>query len=169
MGYGTVLINSLATIEVSGSCDRSLYPMKPLRQIQHEALRWTLAWAIVGLVIGVVQLLRTGEVFWVPALGGGAAAAGLGMGVLYACLIVVTEDWRDSLADTPGLMAQLGPQVLCGAGAGLVAGLLAGGIGGALFFAALGACSAAVFSWRSVRDSLPPRAARGKPSKAKGR
>jgi hypothetical protein len=144
--------------------------MKPLRQIQNIALSWAVAWAVVGLAFGIIQLLRTGQVSWIPALGLGATAAGLGVGVLYACLLLVTDNWRDSLADTPGLMAQVGPLVMCGAGAGLAAGLLAGGIGGAFFFAVLGACSAAAFNWKSVRDSMPSRTARGKTlSKAKGR
>jgi hypothetical protein len=144
--------------------------MKQLRQIQNITLSWTVAWAIGGLAFGIIQLLRTGQVSWIPALGLGATAAGLGVGILYACLMLVTEDWRDSLADTPGVMAQVAPQVLCGVGAGLAAGLLAGGFSGALFFAGLGAASAAAFNWKSVRDSLPSRAARGKTvSKAKGR
>lgn len=122
----------------------------PSPQVLQVALRWVVAWAAVGMVLGVVQMLRKMEIFWIPALLVGAAAAGLGIGLLYACLMVVTEDWRDSLADTPGLMAQLGPQALCGASAGLVAGLLAGGIGGALFFGALGGCSAVALSWRDI-------------------
>ena len=82
---------------------------------------------------GYCQLLRTGHVSWIPSLGLAAAAGGLGMGILYTALMLVTEDWRDSLADTPGMTAQLGPPVLCGTGAGLVAGLLAGGFSGAAF------------------------------------
>jgi predicted lipid-binding transport protein (Tim44 family) len=57
--------------------------------------------------------------------------------------------------------------VLCGAGAGLAGGLLAGGLDGALFFGAVAACWAAVFNWRSVRDSIAARAARSKLTKAK--
>jgi hypothetical protein len=142
---------------------------KAYRQLQDMVLLWAVAWAVVGLVLGVAQLLRTGEISWIPALGLGAAAAGLGIGILYAGLMVLTEDWRDSLADTPGVVAQLGPHVLCGAGAGLVPGLLVGGISGALFFATLGACSAAAFNWRAARESMLARASRGKLSKAKSK
>ena len=68
--------------------------------------------------------------------------------------MALTTEWRDSLEDTPGLLAQAGPQVMCGAGAGLVAGLLAGGMGGAFFFGTLGACTAVGFYWKSVREGL---------------
>ena len=149
--------------------------MKALRQLQNTVLLWIVSWGVVGVALGIIQLLRTGQVSWIPALGIGATAAGLGVGILYACLMLLTDDWRDSLADTPGLAAQLGPQVLCGAGAGLVAGLLAGGFSGALFFASIGALSAALFNWKTMKDSLATRVARGKspsgksPSRAKGR
>jgi hypothetical protein len=128
------------------------------RQLQDMVLLWPVTWAAVGLVLGVLQLLRTGQVSWIFALGLGAAAAGLGVGILYTGLMVVTNDWRDSLADTPGLLAQLGPQVLCGAGAGLAGGLLAGGLEGALFFGVVGACCAAAFNWKSVKESIAARA-----------
>jgi hypothetical protein len=137
------------------------------RQLQDMVLLWAVTWAAVGLALGIVQLLRTGELYWIPALGLGAAAAGLGIGVVYTGLMLVTSDWRDSLADNPALLAQLGPPVLCGAGAGLAGGLLAGGLDGALFFGAVAACWAAVFNWRSVRDSIAARAARSKLTKAK--
>ena len=81
-----------------------------LLQLQGTILQWTIAWAVIGLVLGVAQLLRTGHVSWIPSLGLAAAAGGLGMGILYTALMLVTEDWRDSLADTPGMTAQLGPQ-----------------------------------------------------------
>src|SRR3954451_16302046 len=99
-----------------------------LRQLQDTILLWTIAWAVLGLVLGIAQLFRTGQVSWIPSLGLAAAAGGLGMGILFIALILVTEKLRGSLADTPAMAAQLGPQVLCGAGAGLVAGLLVGGL-----------------------------------------
>jgi hypothetical protein len=43
--------------------------------------------------------------------------------------------------------------VMCGAAAGLVAGVLAGGLGGSVFFAFLGACTAAALNWRSARGA----------------
>jgi hypothetical protein len=48
-------------------------------------------------------------------------------------------------------MARLGPDVACGAVAGLVAGLLVGGLTGALFFGALGAGFAGVMKWKGSR------------------
>jgi hypothetical protein len=142
---------------------------KAHRQLQDMVLLWTVAWAVIGLALGIAQLLRTGQISWIPGLGLGGAAGGLGIGILYAGLMVLTEDWRDSLADTPGIVAQLGPQVLCGAGAGLIPGLLVGGISGALFFATLGACSAAVFNWRAAQEAMLARAARSKLRKAKSK
>jgi len=140
-----------------------------LRELQDTILLWTIAWAVVGLVMGIVQLLRTGQISWIPSLGLAAAAGGLGMGILYTALMLVTEDWRDSLADTPGMMAQLGPQVLCGAGAGVVAGLLVGGLSGALFFTPLGAVTAASFNWKSAKEALRERAAARRKALSKGK
>jgi hypothetical protein len=80
--------------------------------------------------------------------------------------MILTEGWRDSFADTPGLAAQLAPQVLCGAGAGIMGGLLAGGYSGALFFGALGAITATIFNWKQVKDDLrdlAPGASRSSP------
>ena len=132
---------------------------KTLRGLQDTVLLWTLAWAMVGLALGIVQLLRTGQVSWIPSLSLGAAAGGLGIGILYAGLMFLTEDWRDSLADTPGLAAQLGPPVLCGALAGVIAGFLVGGFSGAFFFATVGALTAAMFNWKSAKEELRARAA----------
>src|SRR3954466_11355829 len=86
-----------------------------LRQLQDTILLWTIAWAVIGLVLGIAQLLRTGQVSWIPSLGLAAAAGGLGMGILYTALLLLTEDWRDSPADTPGLAGQVGAPGLCGA------------------------------------------------------
>ena len=55
---------------------------KELQHLQDMVLLWTVTWAAIGLVFGIAQLLRTGQVSWIPSLGLGAAAAGLGMGVV---------------------------------------------------------------------------------------
>src|SRR5215212_6852892 len=81
------------------------------QQVQDMVLQWILLWAVLGLVLGIVQLLRTGAVSWIFSLTLGAGAGGLGTGILYAGLMLLTENWRDSLADTPGLPAQVGPQI----------------------------------------------------------
>ena len=138
-------------------------------QLQDTILLWTISWAVIGLALGVAQLLRTGKISWIPSLGLAAAAGGLGMGILYTALMLLTENWRDSLADTPGMAAQLGPQVLCGAGAGLVAGLLVGGFSGALFFAPLGAVTAAIFNWKSAQEALRELAAARRKALSKGK
>ena len=135
----------------------------PLPKLPQVALRWIGAWAVAGLVVGIVLLLLkalpVGESSytasnmsssWVPVMALAGAAAGLGVGLLNAFLMTLTEEWRNSLeGDT--LAIKLGPQVLCGAAAGLVAGLLAGGLGGAVFFAGLGATTAAALNWKAAR------------------
>ena len=113
--------------------------VETLPQVFRVALRWAAAWAAVGFVLGILLMLGKappfaesgakpdsilGYIFWVPALGGGAAAAGLGIGLIFTGLMALTTEWRESLEDTPGAMAQLGPDVACGAVAGLLAGFL---------------------------------------------
>ena len=139
---------------------------RPLPRLPQVALRWTAVWAVGGLVVGICLMLLkalpvaessykpesvSSYVSWVPVIALAGAAAGLGIGLLYACLMALTEEWRNSIEGT-GIMVRLGPLVLCGAAAGLVAGLLAAGFGGALFFALLGACSAAGLNWKVARD-----------------
>jgi hypothetical protein len=138
------------------------------QQLQDMVLQWVLLWAVIGLALGILQLLRTGAVSWIFSLTLGGGAGGLGTGILYAGLMLLTENWRDSLADTPGLPAQVGPQVACGVGAGILPGLLVGGLSGALFFGGLGALTSAVLNWRSVREGMRPRVAARKPISAKG-
>lgn len=143
---------------------RKLGPPPPFLKL---AIRWAVAWAVIGVVLGVMFMLgkappfgqaatapRSDNIlayaFWIPMLGGAAAAAGLGVGIIFAVLMIVTTDWRDSL-EGDGLMIRLGPDMLCGAAAGMIAGLLVGGITGALFFATLGAFSAAGMNWVANR------------------
>jgi hypothetical protein len=134
---------------------------RDLPQVVRVALVWAAAWGVVGLVVGILLMLGRAAlfaesgargsssiltyVFWIPTVGAGAAAAGLGIGLVFACLMGLTSDWRDSLEGND-LMVTLGPDVLCGAAAGLIPGFLVGGLAGALFFAALGAASAAAMN-----------------------
>jgi hypothetical protein len=111
---------------------------------------------ILLMVVKVLPFAESGQMpddkFWLPIMALAGAAGGLGVGLLYACLMTVTEEWRNSLeGDT--LTITLGPQVLCGAVAGLAAGLVAGGFGGAAFFAFLGASTAAALNWRAARGA----------------
>jgi hypothetical protein len=149
----------------AGTKRKSKYPVRPrprpLPKLPQVALQWTAAWAVTGLAVGILLMLvkvlpfaeasrRPDDEFWLPIMALAGAAGGLGVGLLYACLMAVTEEWRNSLeGDT--LSVRLGPQVACGAVAGLVDGLVAGGFGGALFFAGLGACTAAALNWRAAR------------------
>jgi outer membrane lipoprotein SlyB len=65
----------------------------------------------------------------------------------------VSADWRDSL-EGDDWKTTLGPYVLCGAVAGLIAGFLVGGFTGALFFAVLGGATAAALTWLDIRKEL---------------
>ena len=132
----------------------------PVQQLTRSATQWTIGWGVAGVVLGVPLMLlkvmmesgaRADDfsfyAFWVPALGLGAAAGGLGIGVLYGLLMMGTEEWRLQYEqETPGRKGWLLPPVICGAACGLVPGLLVGGIGGALFFALLAAGTAAALT-----------------------
>lgn len=140
--------------------------MVPLPGFALVALRWAVAWAIVGLVVSVLSLVRKtlfyteaggspdgGIAFSVPIMIGAAAAAGLALGLIYTGLLAVSADWRDSLQGDDW-KTRLGPYVVCGAAAGLIAGFLAGGFNGALFFAVLGGCTAGALTWIEMRKGL---------------
>src|SRR4051812_32999311 len=140
-----------------------------LRQMQDTILLWTIAWAVIGLVLGIAQLLRTGQVSWIPSLGLAAAAGGLGMGILYTALMLVTEDWRGSPGGTPRMGGELGAPVVFGPRARLGGGPFPGGLRGAPFFAPLGAVSAAIFNWKSAKEALRERAAARRKAMSKGK
>jgi hypothetical protein len=135
----------------------------PLPKFFLVGLKWCAAWAVIGCILGLLLMLGKAEplaesgakpssvlayVFWVPALTGGAAAAGLAIGLIFAGLMAITTDWRDSFEDIPGTAARLGPDTVCGGAAGLIPGLLVGGLSAGLFFAVLGAISAGLMKWR---------------------
>lgn len=140
--------------------------MGPLPGFALVALRWAVAWAIVGLVVSVLSLVRKtlfytegsgspdgGIAFSIPVMIGAAAAAGLALGLIYTGLLAVSADWRDSL-QADDWKTRLGPYVVCGAAAGLMAGFLVGGFTGALFFAVLGGCTAGALTWIEMRKGL---------------
>lgn len=142
--------------------------MGPLPNFVVVATRWAIVWAFAGVVLGA--LLMVGKtlsfngspakatsiwdnVFLVPALGLGGAGGGFGIGILFSLLMAVTEDWRASVEETPGIVGRVGAQTACGAVAGIAAGFLAGGLAGALFFGLLGAFSAAALTWWETRSA----------------
>jgi hypothetical protein len=140
--------------------------MGPLPGFALVALRWAVAWAIVGLVVSVSWLVRNsfyfteasagpdgGIAYSVPVMIGAAAAAGLALGLIYTGLVAVSADWRDSLQGDDW-KTRLGPYVVCGAAAGLMAGFLVGGFTGALFFAVLGGCTAGALTWIEMRTGM---------------
>jgi hypothetical protein len=140
----------------------------PLPPFFRLALQWAATWAALGLVLGTLLMIGKAPAFgdsgahsdnilaytfWIPTLGGGAAGAGLGIGLVYAALMALTTDWRDSLeGDTA--MVRFGPDVLCGTIAGLIPGFLVGGLSGGAFFAGLGAATGAAFKWWELRKAL---------------
>jgi hypothetical protein len=137
----------------------------PLPGFALVALRWAVAWAIVGLVVSVFWLVRKsfyfteastgldgGIAYSVPAMIAAGAAGGLALGLIYTGLLAVSADWRDSL-EGDDWKTRLGPYVLSGAAAGLLAGFLVGGFTGALFFAVLGGCTALTLTWIEMRHS----------------
>ena len=136
----------------------------PLPDFALVALRWSVAWAIVGLVVSVSWLVRTsyfteasaaldgGIAYSVPVMIGAAATAGLALGLIYTGLLSVSADWRDSL-EGDDWKTRLVPYGLCGAAAGLIPGFLVGGFTGALFFAVLAGCTALALTWIELRMS----------------
>jgi hypothetical protein len=133
----------------------------PLPGFALVALRWAVAWAIVGLVVGVFLLLHRiyfaesagldgGIAYSVPAMIAAAAVAGLALGLIHTGLLAASADWRDSL-EGDDWKTRLGPYVLCGAAAGLIPGFLVGGFTGALFFAVLAGCTALALTWIEMR------------------
>jgi hypothetical protein len=133
----------------------------PLPGFALVALRWAVAWAIVGLMVSVFSLLHRiyfaessgldgGIAYSVPVMIGAAAAAGLALGLIHTGLLAVSADWRDSL-EGDDWKTRLGPYVLCGAAAGLIPGFLVGGFTGALFFAVLAGCTALALTWIEMR------------------
>jgi hypothetical protein len=140
--------------------------MGPLPDFVLVALRWAITWSLVGFGLGILNILGRSLPFvelqsssvwmspsWTVALGLSAAAAGLGMGLLYAFLWILSANLREAY-ERPGLAGVAGPYALCGAAAGLIAGFLVGGFTGALFFAFLGAITAAGLNWREIRAGL---------------
>jgi hypothetical protein len=134
----------------------------PLPGFALVALRWAVAWAIVGLVVSVSSLLRKtyfteasagledGIAYSVPAMIAAAGVAGLALGLIYTGLLAVSADWRDSL-EGDDWKTRVGPYVLCGAAAGLIPGFLVGGLAGALFFAMLAGCTALGLTWLEMK------------------
>jgi hypothetical protein len=137
----------------------------PLPAFAFVALRWAVAWAIVGLVVSVSFLVRKnlfypegsagqdgGIAFSVPVTIMAAAAAGLALGLIYTGLLALSADWRDSL-EGDDWKTRLVPPMLFGAAAGLIPGFLVGGFTGALFFGVLGGCTAGGLTWIEMRKA----------------
>ena len=134
----------------------------PLPGFALVALRWAVAWSVVGLVVSVLSLIREayfteasagldgGIAYSVPVMIGAAAGAGLALGLIYTGLLAVSADWRDSL-EGDDWKTRLVPYVLCGGAAGLIPGFLVGGFTGAVFFAVLGSSTALALTWIEMR------------------
>jgi len=134
----------------------------PLRNIAVVTLRWTSAWAILGLVVGIALMLGRAEpiaesgakplglgpyAFWIPLGFGVASVFGLLLGLIFASLMAVVDLWWPSAKPRPAWFASYGQRLLCGTVAG---GLIGGPLTrdrNAVFFAGLGLVSAAVSSF----------------------
>jgi len=141
-----------------------------LRQVLRVTFRWAAAWTLLGVIAGVlfmfgkvVPMAESGGKpsdlsfysFWIPMLGGAAGVFGFALGLVFSCLMALTEKWRASIEARPDVLGRYGPRVLCGAAAGGLVALPLVHDASALLFAGFGACSAAVsgaMHWRAVHS-----------------
>jgi uncharacterized membrane protein len=128
------------------------------KQVVLTVMRWAAAWAVVGLLVGVLMML--GKVppiaepgaprdvwfyaFWIPLGGGVGALFGLLLGLLYACLLAVFELLSPLAGSTQNFMANYGRRLVCGAIAGGAIGCATFRNPEGLYVVALGVISAAV-------------------------
>ena len=131
-------------------------PIK-LKQTLLTAMRWAAAWAVVGLLVGVLMMLgkvppiaepgAPGDVwfyaFWIPLCWGVGALFGLLLGSLYACLLAAFELLSPPAESSQGFMANYGRRLICGAIAGGAIGFAAFRNPEGLYVVAAGVISAA--------------------------
>jgi len=104
-----------------------------LRTILLTTMRWTAAWAVIGLLIGIAMTL--GRVppmaepgapsgyafylFWIPVCLGVASVFGLLLGLLFSSLLAAIELWMPLVvAESGSFMSIYGWRLVCGAIAG---------------------------------------------------
>jgi len=104
----------------------------PLRTIASTTLGWGCAWAVIGLLAGVLMMFvrvpviaepgARGDVrfyaFWIPLSLSVASVFGVLLGLIYACLMAAIDLWWPRGAKKPELMALYRQRLLCGAIAG---------------------------------------------------
>jgi hypothetical protein len=139
-----------------------------LRLILRTTFRWAIAWALLGVIAGVLMMF--GKVppiaesggkpsdlsfysFWIPLLGGATGVFGFALGFVFSCLMALTAKWRASIEARQGVLGRHGPRMLCGAVAGGLVALPLIHDASVFLFAGLGACTAVVSSamyWRAI-------------------
>ena len=129
-----------------------------LRLIWFTTLRWTAAWAAIGLLLGGAMVLgRVPPIaepgapsgfgfylFWLPVCLGAASVLGLLLGLIYACLMAAVELWEGPGGTKKGFMSTYGRRLLCGAFAGGLIGFPAMHDVSTMWVVGLGVASAAV-------------------------
>ena len=107
-----------------------------LRFILFTTLRWTAAWAAIGLLFGIAMTLgRVPPIaepgapsgywfytFWIPICLGVASVLGAILGLLYACLMAAIGHWVLREPVQRGFIATYGWPMLSGAAAGALIG-----------------------------------------------
>jgi hypothetical protein len=104
-----------------------------LRTILLTTMRWTAAWAVIGLLIGIAMTLgrvppiaEPGApsgyafyVFWIPVCLAVASVFGLLLGLIFSSLLAAINLWMPQVvADSGSFMSTYGWRMVCGAIAG---------------------------------------------------
>ena len=123
---------SSATLLKSTSWRTMAIPLR-LRTILLTTMRWTAAWAAIGLLIGIAMTLgRVPPIaepgapsgyafymFWIPVCLGAAGAFGLLLGLIFSSLLAAIGLWMPLVvAESGSFMSTYGWRMLCGAIAG---------------------------------------------------
>ncbi|HXT23406.1 MAG TPA: hypothetical protein VN749_01115 [Candidatus Eisenbacteria bacterium] len=108
-----------------------------LRTILLTTMRWTAAWALIGLLVGLAMTLgRVPPIaepgapsgyafylFWIPVGLGVASVFGLLLGLIFSSLLAAIELWMPEVVTESGsFMSTYGWRMVCGAIAGGVIG-----------------------------------------------
>jgi len=130
-----------------------------LRTILLTTMRWTAAWATIGLLLGIAMTLgRVSPIaepgapggfafylFWIPICLGVASVFGLLLGLIFSSLLAAIELWMPLVvAESGSTMTTYGWRMVCGAIAGGVVGWPVMKDWSAMWFVGMGIASAVV-------------------------